>query len=169
MTISRAPRITWLSFAVISLVVTHDTNAGITEDTAYTGALLNHINQCCLYGITAIWHHYEVFLNRPFVHCGDLKECKSWAVWRKRGGASWQYCENLERKQTLYVCSIILGGHSHPFQTSIKLWTRPTACSGLPPDSLVIGPVPGPEYLFSDAERAITGQLKLGKVYAVPL
>lgn len=90
---------------------------------------------------------------------------------REGGGESCQDCENLKSKQTLYVRGVLflILGESLLHPTTNKLRTRPTPCSGLPPDNLEMGPVLGPEYLLSDVERAIIGQLKLVKVYAVPL
>lgn len=52
--------------------------------------------------------------------------------------------------------------------TDLNLSEKPTPCPGPPPGSLAIRPVFGPEYLFSDVDGAMTGQLKLGKVF-VPL
>lgn len=72
-------------------------------------------------------HSYEISFNGPFVYCGDFEEYKGGRGVRRRGGGggrsggeSWQDCENLESKQTLYVWGvlfIILGGRSYPLQT----------------------------------------------------
>lgn len=50
-----------------------------------------------------------------------------------------------------------------------ELVKRPTPSTGPPPKSLANRPLLGPEYLFSDVERAMAVQLKLGKVDPIPL
>lgn len=76
--------------------------------------------------------------------------------------------KDLESKPTVCVCVWPgRGDISHSFGVTLPLYKQYDAHSSIwtpytrPRDWTFLGP----EYLFSDAERAITGQLKLGKVH----
>lgn len=176
LSLSRTIWLTSPSYAVFCLVVPHDSNAG-----AHTGGPLTEAHKT----IQFIWYKWDLpslwnLLQQAFCllwrfrrverRWGSKKKNRRRRWWWKRRRRRRELAELWEPwKQTNSVCvgdiiSPSWGSLIPPANT--KLWTRPTHCSGLPPDGLVVGPVLGPEYLSSDVERAITGQLKPGKVYA---